>query len=117
MGQLNYLAGGEVGWPDVGQTYRDPAGGAVVLVLSAPLLAGVLRCGGVAMIAARPLPCSYRSRTGISASLRPGWRYSDPVSGLVVRCLRGGSGHLSYAGRPLTAEPMRGPLGGQRGAQ
>jgi hypothetical protein len=91
-------------WPDVGQTYRDPTSGTVVLVITAPRLPGVLRCDGAAMIAARPLPCSYQSRTGITVALRPGWRYSDPLSGLVVRCLRGGHGHLSYAGRALTAD-------------
>jgi hypothetical protein len=92
-------------WPEVGQTYRDAAGrGIVLLVLMSPCLPGVLRCDGAAMIAARPLPCSYHSRTAITASLRPGWRFSDPFSGMTVRCLRGGHGHLSYGGRALTAD-------------
>lgn len=104
MTQVVQETGNRTEWSYVGQTYRDPIRGTVVLVITAPRLPGVLRCDGVAMIAARPLPCTYHSRTGITASLRPGWRYSDPVSGIGVRCLRGGHGHLSYAGQPLIAQ-------------
>jgi hypothetical protein len=103
--QLTHSAGHGVGWPEPGQTYRDPAGGAVVLVLMAPRWPGVLRCGGAPMVTSRPLPCGYHSRTriGFSTTLWPGRRYRDPASGLEVRCMRAGSGRLTYAGQPLTA--------------
>ena len=90
-------------WPEPGQSYRDPVGGAVVLVLTAPRWTGVLRCDGVTMLSARPLPCSYHSRSGFGKSLRPGQRYRDPLSSLEVRCLRGGNGRLAYAGQTLVA--------------
>jgi hypothetical protein len=53
------------------------------------------------MVRGRSLPCSYHSGTGIGAALRPGRRYRDPTSGLEVRCLRAGNGHLTYAGQAL----------------
>jgi hypothetical protein len=105
VAELTHWAGNGAGWPEPGQTYRDPAGGAVVLVLTAPQWPGVLRCGGMPMVAAPPLPCGYHSRIriGFSTALRPGRRYRDPLSGLEVRCLRGGNGHLTYTGHALAA--------------
>jgi hypothetical protein len=94
-GEMIERPGARVGWPEPGQFFRD-LDGAVVLVLASPRWPGVLRCGGVAMVQGRPLPCSYHTGTGIGAVLRPGRRYRDPASGLEVRCLRAGSGHLSY---------------------
>ncbi|HUC21916.1 MAG TPA: hypothetical protein VMA73_04360 [Streptosporangiaceae bacterium] len=90
-------------WPEPGQSYRDPVGGVVVVVLTPPRWPGVLRCGGVAMMPARPLPCSYHSRNSLGKALRPGQRYRDSASGLEVRCVRGGNGRLTYVGQPLTA--------------
>jgi hypothetical protein len=86
-----------------GRLYRDPVGGAVVLVLTAPELPGALRCNGVAMVRSRPLPCSYHSGICAGAYLRPGWRYAEAASGLEVRCLRGGYGYLTYAQRMLSS--------------
>jgi hypothetical protein len=85
-----------------GWSYRDPVGGAVVLVLTAPELPGQLRCNGVAMVPSRPLPCSYHSGMRAAAYLRPGWRYRDTHSGLEVRCLRSGCGYLTYGQRTLS---------------
>ena len=98
---MTRLAGHLACWPVVGQPYRDPASGAVVLVLNTPRWPGVLRCDGVTMLPGRPLPCSYHSGTGFGAPLRPGRRYRDPASGLEVRCLRGGNGCLTYSQWPL----------------
>jgi hypothetical protein len=102
---LTHWTGNGAVWPEPGQTYRDPAGGAVILILTGPRWPGVLRCGGVPMVTSRPLPCGYHGRRciGFSTALWPGRRYRDPAGGLEVRCLRAGSGHLSYAGQPLTA--------------
>jgi hypothetical protein len=84
-----------------GRSYRDPVGGAVVLVLAPPEWPGVLRCNGVAMVPSRPLPCSYHSGICAGTYLRPGWRYRDDASGLEVRCLRAGYGHLAFDQRTL----------------
>ena len=53
---------GVAGWPEPGQAYLDPAGGTLILVLTAPRWPGVLRCNGVAMLTARPLPCGFHAR-------------------------------------------------------
>jgi hypothetical protein len=90
-------------WPEPGQTFRDPIGGAVVLVLTAPFWPGVLCCSGVPMVTSRPLPCGRHARPRAGTALRPGRRYRDLVSGLEVRCLRAGSGQLTFAGQPLAA--------------
>lgn len=99
--QMTGWTGNGASWPVPGQRYRDPITGAVILVLTAPRWPGVLRCNGVTMVRARPLPCGYHSEAGSTATLRPGGLYRDADSGLDVRCLRGGSGRLSYAGRTL----------------
>jgi hypothetical protein len=96
-------AAADLSSPSPGESYRDPVSGAVVLILKAPEWPGVLRCNGVAMVPGRPLPCGYRSGRSISADLRPGSRYRDEVSGLEVRCLRGGNGYLSFERRKLAA--------------
>jgi hypothetical protein len=103
--ELTHSGGQGAAWLEPGQAYREQAGGTVLLILTAPLWPGVLRCNGVPMVAARPFPCGYHSRARIDfgTALRPGRRYRDPVSGLEVRCLRGSSGYLSFSGRALTA--------------
>jgi hypothetical protein len=108
VAEVSHWAGNGAGWPEPGQTYQDPAGGAVVLVLTASLWPAVLRCGGVPMVVAQPLPCGYhaRARIDLGTVLRPGPRYRDPVSGLEVRCLRSGVGHLTYTGHWLIAMPQ-----------
>lgn len=98
-------AGNGADWPERGNIYRDPVGGAVILVLKAPNWPGALRCGGVQMVASPPLPCGYHSRPGFGAALWPGRRYRDLASGLEVRCLCAGRGRLTYAGRALIVVP------------
>jgi hypothetical protein len=88
--------GTDLHWPEPGWSYRDPVGGALILVLTAPQSPGVLRCNGIEMVPSRPLPCSYH--TGRYAGT-----YLDDTSGLEVRCLRGGYGHLTYAQRTLAS--------------
>jgi hypothetical protein len=83
-------------WPEPGETYTDPATGAVVLILAAPAWPGVLRCNGVSMLRCRRLPCSYHSNKSGASDLRAGSRYRDVVSGLEVRCLRAGHGQLTF---------------------
>jgi hypothetical protein len=90
-------------WLEPGRSYRDPVGGAVVLVLTAPELPGVLRCNGVPMVPGRPLACSDHSGICAGTYLRPGRRYRDVASGLELRCLRGGYGYLTFAQRVLSS--------------
>jgi hypothetical protein len=85
--------------PQPGESFRDPVSGAVILVLTAPRMAARLLCDGVEMVPARPVRCGYQPAAGLT--LLPGRRYSEPASGLEVRCLHGGNGRLSYAGRAL----------------
>jgi hypothetical protein len=89
------------GIPQAGQSFRAADAGIVILVLSAPSVPGTLCCDGAEMVPTRPLRCSYLPQTG--AELGPGWLLREQVSGLEVRCVRGGSGHISYGGRALTA--------------
>ena len=100
--------GNAASWPAPGQRYRDPVSGAMVLVLTTPRWPGVLRCNGVPMMPARPVPCGYHAQGGTGAALRPGRLYRDADSGLDVRCLRGANGRLSYAGRTLEPVPSAG---------
>ena len=92
---------GDMHWLVPGALCRDPVGGAVVLVLASPASPGVLRCNGAPMVPSGPLPCSYRSDSWKGTYLRPGRRYGDIVSGLEVRCLRGGHGYLTFGHRVL----------------
>jgi hypothetical protein len=96
-------AGADLHWPEPGWSYRDPVGGALIIVLTAPQSPGVLRCNGIEMVPSRPLPCSYHTGRYAGTYLQPGRRYRDDTSGLEVRCLRGGYGHLTYAQRTLSS--------------
>jgi hypothetical protein len=83
--------------PRMGKTLGLP-GGVSVLVTHTPDGAGVLRCDGEVLTPQRPPACSAQPGTG---TMRPGDRFTDPVSGLEIVCTRGGSGALTFAGRPL----------------
>jgi hypothetical protein len=95
--------GADLYWPEPGRSYRDPVGGALILILTPPHSPGTLRCNGIPMVPSRPLPCSYHSGRYAGTYLQPGRRYRDDTSGLEVRCLRGGYGYLTYAQRPLAS--------------
>jgi hypothetical protein len=100
--ELTQEVGTSAQWPEAGQVYRDQVAGAMMLVLTAPALPGFLRCNGVPMVLAHPLPCSY-SRGAVRGALEPGRCYRDAYTGIEVRCLRGGRGHLTYDHLPLIA--------------
>lgn len=89
--------------PAAGQTWADAAAGVAVLVLSAPVHPGRLRYDGRDMTLARPPACTERAvvRHAYGSALQEGERYINLIDGIVVRCLRGGEGELSFAGRPF----------------
>jgi hypothetical protein len=70
-----------------------------VLVISAPAEDGLLTCGGEALVPQPPPACSLLVRS--AATIQPGQRFTDPVSGLRLVCTRAGQGVLTFAGRPL----------------
>jgi len=81
--------------------------GVSVLVMRAPDEDGILRCDGELLTPQRPPACS--AIPDKSGTIRPGDRFSDPVSGLEVVCTRAGDGVLSFAGRPLQRRPEPDP--------
>jgi hypothetical protein len=83
-----------------GQTWGVP-GGVSVLVLRAPGGDAVLRQNGAALVPVKPPRCSESAAPGFAEQIRAGVSYADAHSGLVVRCTRGGRGHLSVDGRTL----------------
>lgn len=89
--------------PAAGQTWADAADGIVVLVLSAPARPGRLRYDGRDMAPARSPACTERAtvRHAYGSALHEGERYISVIDGIVVRCLRGGEGELSFAGHPF----------------
>lgn len=77
--------------------------GVSVLVVRAPDEGGISRCDDEPLTPRRPPACS--AVLDKSGTIRPGDRFSDPVSGLEVVCTRAGDGVLSFAGRPLQRGP------------
>jgi len=72
-----------------------------VIILREPDAPGTLLCDGRPLIAAAPAPCSTRMMPIESGDLWPGARLADGESGLTILCPRGGSGQLTFDGRPL----------------
>jgi hypothetical protein len=82
----------------VGRTLGLP-GRLSVLVISAPAEDGLLTCGGETLVPQPPPACSLPAWN--AGTIRPGQRFTDPVSGLQLVCTRAGHGVLTFAGRPL----------------
>jgi hypothetical protein len=80
----------------------DP-GGLKILVLVASDDPCVITYQGVPLRPAMPDPCSkrVRRRAARDLPLQPGDVLIDKQSGLVVRCIRGGTGEVCCNGRPL----------------
>jgi hypothetical protein len=102
--------------PAAGQTWADSAGEVAVLVLCAPGHPGRLRYDGRDMTPARPPACTERVvvRHTYGSGLQEGERYINLIDGIVVRCLRGGEGELSFAGHPFVRVGSVLPAGAQR---
>jgi hypothetical protein len=91
------------------QNLISASGDLMVLVLQPPGGSGELRCDDVRMISPPAVRCSAPIGPAGSHEVRPGERFTDPESGLMVICPRGGSGTLTFDGRPLrpTGPPAR----------
>ena len=85
-----YRAGQILGVPD----------GACVVVTSVPDWAEELTCAGEVLVDERPVPCSRPVRQPAD-ELRPGDRWRDRLTGLELRCIRGGRGPLRHGDRPM----------------
>src|SRR5258705_1641565 len=83
------------------QQLQSMSGRLLVVILREPSLPGMLLCDGRPLVAAPSAPCSAQVNRIESGDVPPGDRLTDPPSGLSVICPRGGSGHLTFDGRPL----------------
>jgi hypothetical protein len=87
----------------VGEILAADPDGLKVLVLIASDGPCVITYQGVPLRPAMPDPCSrrVRRRAAHDMPLQPGDVLVDHKSGLVVRCIRGGTGDVCCNGRPL----------------
>jgi hypothetical protein len=83
------------------QQFVSATGRLAIVILREPSSPGSLLCDGEPLIAASPSPCSARVIPLETRNASPGDRLSDQQSGLTVICPRGGTGQLTFDGRPL----------------
>jgi hypothetical protein len=76
-------------------------GGVIVVVQHEPNEPGVLQCDGTRLVSRRPLPCSTPVPDEEGFDIRAGQRLADDQSGLELICTKGGTGTLTFNGRPL----------------
>jgi hypothetical protein len=82
-----------------GQVLGVP-GGVCVVVISGSDSDEDLVCAGETLVAERPVPCCAPGPSPIDG-VRPGDVLWDPVTGLEIRCIRGGRGPLLNGGRTM----------------
>jgi hypothetical protein len=82
-----------------GQVLGVP-GGVCVVVISCTDSDEDLVCAGETLVAERPVPCSAPGPSPMDG-VRPGDVLWDPVTGLEIRCIRGGRGPLLNGGRTM----------------
>jgi hypothetical protein len=90
-----------------GRVFADVRTGLKVVVLAPARQPGVLAADGRTLTPARPDRCSATSPSFESDRTQAGRVYSDAESGLVVSCIAGGPGELTFAGRRLAMLPPR----------
>lgn len=81
-------------------------GGVCVVVTRAAGPAEALTSDGQPLVTVRPPACSAVQR-GSDGEVRASDILCDPVVGLEVRCIRGGSGPLVHAGRTMVRRTPR----------
>ena len=92
----------------LGETLACVVCDAAVVVLEASAPGPDLTCCGRAMVSARPAPCSARQPDNdgeIGGGTVAGALYADEQRGLVVRCVRRGSGAIICDGRAMREIP------------
>ncbi len=75
-------------------------GGVCAVVLNGGDFAEDVTCAGERLLPQRPDPCSTPAPYS-AGDVRPGDVLRDPLTGLELRCIRGGPGPLAHGGRPL----------------
>jgi hypothetical protein len=92
----------------LGETLACVVCDAAIVVLEASDPGPGPTCCGRAMVSARPAPCSARQPDGggeIGGGTVAGSLYADEQLGLVVRCVRRGSGAITCSGRAMREIP------------
>lgn len=75
-------------------------GGVCVVVTAVAEWAEELTCAGDVLVDERPVRCSLPAGQPGDA-VRPGDRLRDRLTGLELRCIRGGPAPLLHGGRPM----------------
>lgn len=75
-----------------------------IVVVRPPSTAGVLACGGVAMVPHGTVAAEAAAPAG---QTQAGKRYHDADSGLEALCSKGGAGELAFDGRPMTLKDAK----------
>jgi hypothetical protein len=99
----------------LGETLACLVCDAAVVVLEASAPGPDLTCCGRAMVSARPAPCSAQQPDNggeIGGGIVAGALYADEQRGLVVRCVRRGSGAITHSGRAMREIPAEVSFGG-----
>ena len=92
----------------LGETLACVVCDTAIVVLEVPAPGPGPTCCGRAMVSARPAPCSARQPDDdgeIGGGTVAGSLYADEQLGLVVRCVRRGSGEITCGGRVMREIP------------
>lgn len=83
----------------------SPASEARFVVIEAGTAKAAPETGGAVMVRGKRQRCSIVEIPAADCDLLGGQRYADPVTGLVLLCVRPGRGPLCYEGRQMS--PVR----------
>lgn len=81
-----------------GSRWKSAVSAVEVVVVRPPSTAGVLACGGAAMV---PHGTPVGEGETPAGETQPGKRYHDADSGLEALCSKGGAGELAFDGRAM----------------
>ena len=81
--------------------FAATSGSLVIVVVKEPAYPGDVLCDGMPVVPTRPISCGAAAPAAADDRIRAGDWLIDPVSGLKIRCVRGGPGWLTFDGRPL----------------
>jgi len=87
-----------------GSRWASAVSAVEVVVVRPPSTAGVLACGGVAMVLHGTVAGQGAAPEGESQA---GKRYHDAESGLEALCSKGGAGELAFDGRAMTLKDAK----------
>jgi hypothetical protein len=87
-----------------GSRWKSALSAVEIVVVRPPSAAGVLTCGGVAML---PHGTAAAEAVAPSGETQAGKRYHDAASGLEALCAKGGAGELAFDGRPMPVKDAK----------